>query len=85
MYFLADALPKKKCCHVVQVKDLTENRDILNKYTIISLFFFENVVSSNIEISQVRPPLISPKNFFNKSSQMEPVVIWCVTTRKFRQ
>ena len=61
-----------------QVDDLTENRDILNKYT-ISLIL-ENVVSSNIEISQVRPVPISPITVINKKLQVEPVVIWCVST-----
>ena len=66
-----------------QVEDLTENRDILNKYT-ISLFL-ENVVSSNIEISQVRPVPISPLiTFLSKKSQVEPIVIWCVSTKKIR-
>ena len=57
-----------------QVEGLTENRDILNKYT-ISLFL-ENVVSSNIEISQVRPVPISPLiTFLSEQSQVEPMVI----------
>ena len=65
-----------------QVEDLTENRHIFNKYT-ISLFL-ENVVSSNIEISQVRPVPIYPHTFLNKTLQVEPVVIWCVPTKKIR-
>ena len=62
---------------------MTANRDILNKYT-ISLFL-ENVVSSNIEISQVMPVPISQNTFLNRRSQLEPAVIWCVSTKKFRQ
>ena len=40
-------------CTRNQVEYLTEHRDRLIKYT--SSLFLENVVSSNIEISQVRP------------------------------
>ena len=50
----------------LQVEYLTENREFLNKYT-LSLFV-ENVVhvnvSSNFEISQVRPVPISLKTHF---------------------
>ena len=66
-----------------QVEDLTGNRDILNKVT-ISLFL-ENVVSSNIEISQVRPAPMTSNTFLNKKSQVESVVIWCVSTKKICQ
>ena len=55
---------------------------VLNKYT-ISLFS-ENVVSSNIEMSQVRPVPVSPNIFLNEKSQVEPVIIWCdYLQRKF--
>ena len=46
---------------------MTENGDILNKYT-ISLFL-ENMVSSNIEILQMRPEPISLENIFKKRSR----------------
>ena len=65
-----------------QVDNLTENRVILNKYTISLL---ENVVSSNIEISHARPVPISPNTFLNKKSQVDSVVILCVSTKRIRQ
>ena len=51
---------------------MTENRDIHIKYT-ISLFS-EKVVSSNMEISQVRHVPIPLNTFLIKKSQVEPVV-----------
>ena len=54
------------CLTRTVIEDLTENRNILNKYNIISLFL-ENVVSSNIEISHMRPEPISPNTLLNKS------------------
>ena len=53
-------------------------------YTTISLFL-ENVIYSNIEISQARRVPISPNTFLNKKLQVEPVVIWCVSTKKICQ
>ena len=48
-------------------------REILDKDA-MSLFL-ENMVSSNIVISQLIPVPISPKPILNKQSQVEPVVI----------
>ena len=47
-----------------QVGDLTENRDILNKCTISLLVEYVVLLSTNIEISQVRPVPISPNHLF---------------------
>ena len=53
-----------KLGHDNQIEYLTENRDILNEYT-LSLCL-ENVVFSNIAISKMRPVLISPKHVFKQ-------------------
>ena len=56
---------------IEQVEDLTEKRDVLNIIYTISLFL-ENMVSSNIEISQVRHVPISSKHIFKQKVASGP-------------